>query len=57
MITTEVLVLGGQILLKYGPEVAKAFMELFSKQVVTLDDWDKVLIISQKPLHRSEPKD
>lgn len=35
-------------LVKYGPAMARALMELFSKPTVTLADWDKVFALAEK---------
>lgn len=35
-------------LVKYGPAVARALVELFSKQTVTAADWDKVFALADK---------
>ena len=34
---------------KYGPTVARAISDLFKKEVITSDDWDKVFALAEKP--------
>lgn len=46
---TEVALLIGQALVKYGPTVARALAALFLKDEPTLDDWENVFALAEKP--------
>ena len=38
-----------EALVKYGPTVARAITDLFRKENITLEDWDKVFALAEKP--------
>jgi hypothetical protein len=38
-----------EALVKFGPPVARAITELFSKEVITKEDWAKVFDLAEKP--------
>lgn len=46
--TPELALLIGQILLKYGPTVAQATVEIFQKPAPTPEDWTKVFALARK---------
>ena len=37
-----------EALVKYGPAVARAITELFKKETITADDWNKVFDLAEK---------
>ena len=37
-----------QALLKYGPALASALVEIFQKETPTREDWDKVFALAEK---------
>lgn len=43
---TEIIALA---LVKYGPQMARALYEIFSKPTPTKEDWDKVFAMAEKP--------
>jgi len=38
-----------EALLKYGPGLARGLADLFSKPAPTLEDWEKVFALAEKP--------
>lgn len=38
-----------EALIHYGPTVARAINELFRKENITAEDWDKVFALAEKP--------
>jgi hypothetical protein len=46
---TEIALLIGQALVKYGPTMARALAALFMKDEPTLEDWEKVFALAEKP--------
>ena len=45
--TIAVLIL--EAFVKYGPTVARAITDIFKKEVITSDDWNKVFDLAEKP--------
>jgi hypothetical protein len=37
-----------EALIKYGPTVARAISDLFKKETITPEDWDKVFDLAEK---------
>ena len=44
----ETIIIIGQALIKYGPEVARQITVLFGKKEVTLEDWEAVFKTAEK---------
>jgi hypothetical protein len=45
----QLAILITQALLRYGPALARELALLFSKKEITLEDWDKVFALAEKP--------
>lgn len=48
----QLILLGGQLLLTYGPAVAEAFVGLFHKETVSLEDWKTLFALAKNPIAR-----
>jgi hypothetical protein len=48
-LSPDIILLIGNILLKYGPAVARAVKALFEKADPTSADWEAVFALSEKP--------
>ncbi len=47
--TPEIAILIAQMLVKYGPAVAREVKLLLQKKDPTLEDWEKVFALAEKP--------
>ncbi len=46
--TPELAIIIAQLLLKYGPAVAQSIVEIFHKEAITKEDWDRVFALASK---------
>ena len=44
----ETAIIIAQVLIKYGPEVARQLARLFGQKEITLEEWEKVFALAEK---------